>query len=76
MATITKTIVAVTPKGTVIMHSQNIVNAVFNTLPKGIPNLTQTSVPASLMLQLMHLPVKPAATEIKSGARAKRIMYK
>lgn len=76
MAAITKTIVAIIPKGTVIIHNQNIVNAVFSTLPKGIPNLTQASVPASLMLQLIHLPIKPAIIEIKNGARAKRIMYK
>lgn len=76
MAAIIKTIAAIIPKGTVIIHSQPSTPKGLSTLPKEIPNLTQASVPPSLMLQPMQLPIKPAAIETKSGASANRIMYK
>lgn len=57
--------------GSVIKENQPTTARGFNILPKGIPNLTHSSVPASLILHPKQLPVRPAIIEISIGSTAK-----
>lgn len=57
--------------GKVIKENQPTTAKGFNILPKGIPNLIHSSVPASLILHPKQLPVNPAITDTRMGNIAK-----
>ncbi|MDI9310198.1 MAG: hypothetical protein QM535_08280 [Limnohabitans sp.] len=57
--------------GSVINENQPTTARGFNILPKGIPNLIHSSVPASLILHPKQLPIRPAMIEIRIGNTAK-----